>query len=166
MFGLQGVELLRRVGVVALGGRDAALGTAEGFGVSHKCPTHVLLLHRKEVAIPDAGGGGHVATAEPFGAYEVVNEAAFIRGGWLVACVIFGDEGFVVLLTFRGDDVGFGVEAGFQGVLRGRGFTVSGFGASGFFGVGAVGADLIFGGHDGFNFSSPGLEISIMGVGF
>jgi hypothetical protein len=35
----------------------------------------------------------------------------------------------------------------FRAFCEGRGFTVSGFGAGGFFGLGAVGADLILGGH-------------------
>jgi hypothetical protein len=110
--------LFQGQGEAALSCGDAALGAAEGLGISHECQADILLFDGAEVELPDGGGGGHVAAAEPFGSNEFVDKVAFFRCGRVKALVIFGDQGIVVAGIFRGDDVGLGVEAGFQGVLR------------------------------------------------
>ena len=63
-----------------------------------------------------------------------------------------GGEGFEFGGIFAGDDVGLGVDAGFEGVERRDGFSFGGFGAGGFLGVEAIGIELCLGRH-GFSLS-------------
>jgi hypothetical protein len=58
-----------------------------------------------------------------------------------------GGEGFGFGGIFAGDDVGPGVDAGFEGVERGSGFAFGRCWAGGFLGVEAIGVDLGLGGH-------------------
>ena len=89
-------------GVAALGGVDAALGAAEGLRFADEHEAHILPFDSAEFVFPDGCGGGHVAAAEPFGTDEIVDEAAFFGSGRIVAGVVFGDEGFVVVAVFGG----------------------------------------------------------------
>jgi hypothetical protein len=65
-----------------------------------------------------------------------------------VAVVIFGFEGFEVGGFFAADDLGFGVDAGFQGVHGRGGFALGGARAGGLLSVEAVGLGLFLGCHD------------------
>ncbi len=58
-----------------------------------------------------------------------------------------GGEGFELGGIFAGDDVGPGVDAGFEGVERGGGFAFGRGGAGGFLGVEAIGVELCLGRH-------------------
>jgi len=42
---------------------------------------------------------------------------ALFRYGGAETLVVFGGEGFVIVAAFGADDVGFRVDAGFEGVL-------------------------------------------------
>jgi hypothetical protein len=68
--------------------------------------------------VPEVCFDGHIAAAQPFGFYESVDEAALFGSGGAVARVVVGGEGFVVRGAFAVDQLGFGVEAGFESVLR------------------------------------------------
>ena len=65
---------------------------------------------------------GHVvaeaaeAALQPLGGDEHIDQGARFGSGGLEAVVIFHDEKFESRGVFAGDDLGFGVNAGFQGV--------------------------------------------------
>jgi hypothetical protein len=73
-----------------------------------------------EAAINQAGCCG-LATAEPFGADEIVSEAALFQCRGPETRVEAGDEGVVNGATFGANDLGFGVDAGLEWVLRRNG---------------------------------------------
>ena len=47
----------------------------------------------------------------------------------------FGDEDCELVRTFAGEDLGFGINAGLQGIEAGRGLALNGARAGGFLGV-------------------------------
>ena len=149
-FGLEIGELLQ-------GGIEASADGVEGHdcaadfcGFGEEDFTERAGVAGGEAVFPDGGIDAGVAAAEPFEADERVDEGEFFGGGRGEAGVEGGGEFGVVSRVFEADDFGFGVDAGFYGVLGGFAFTFGGFRAGGFFGVDAVGADLVFGGHVGF----------------
>ena len=85
----------------------------------------------------------------PFGLDEVVDQVTLFGRSRAEAVVIFDGQGVVVFALFVTDDFGFGVEAGFERVLRRVGLALFGFGACAVLGVGTVGRDLTFCCHDG-----------------
>ena len=87
------------------------------------------------------------AALNPLGGDEGVDKGEFGGAGGAVVELKCGGEGFEFGGVFAGDDVGPGVDAGFQGVEGRGGFAFGGFGAGGFLGVQAIGVDLGFSGH-------------------
>ena len=87
---------------------------------------------------PSLGFGGAEAAESPLAVDEVVDEAAGIGGSGLVVVEV-GDELIEIGEVFGGEDEGFGVDAGFEGVHGGDGFACDRGGAGGFLGVAAVG---------------------------
>ena len=75
---------------------------------------------------------------EPLAADEVVEEGTGFGGGGKVVLVVLVDEQFEIGELFGGEDEGFGVDAGFEGIHRGGGFASDRGGAGGFLGVAAV----------------------------
>ena len=67
----------------------------------------------------------------------------------MVMLVVLVDEEFEIGEFFGGQDEGFGVDAGFQGVHRGGGLAGDRGRAGGFLGVAAVGFYLSQSGHIG-----------------
>jgi hypothetical protein len=68
-----------------------------------------------------------------------VDELAFLVGFGEETRVEAGDEGVVMGAVFGADDFGFGVDAGFEGVLGGDGAATGGSRATGFLRVYAIG---------------------------
>jgi hypothetical protein len=93
------------------------------------------------------GFGGVEAAEGPLAADQVVDEEAGFGGGGVVALVILVDELFDVGDLFGGEDEGFGMEAGFEGVHGGDGLAYDRGWAGRFFGITAVGFYLTNGRH-------------------
>jgi len=139
----------------ALEGIEAALEavhlfgfTVEGLGqrnirIFEGAPVEVLKL-----GFPDLGFGLAEAAEEPLGGDHVIDLVALFGEEGLEALVVLGGEGFEIGEVLAADDHGFGVDAGFQGILGSTLFALDGAGASGFLGVEAVGLDLMDGRHN------------------
>ena len=78
------------------------------------------------------------AALEPLAADEVFEEGTGFGGGGVVMLVVLVDEQFEIGEFFGGEDEGFGVDAGFEGIHRGGGLACDRGGAGGFLGVAAV----------------------------
>jgi hypothetical protein len=137
---LEGVE-----GAVegAAGGIDAPLQLAEGLGVFHAGLAEGKIVFHGEgflVGIfKELGFGDGEAAEGPLAADEVVEQDAGLGGGRMVTLVELVGELLEVGEVFGGEDEGFGVDAGFEGVHGGSGLACDGGGASGFLGVAAIG---------------------------
>ena len=149
---LEALELLEGAIVAALGGIDAAmeagqvlLAEDEGAAGGDKVFLGAPLLH---AVLPDLGLGFAEAAELPIGGYEGIDEEAAIGGGGLEAVVIFEGEGFEGAGVLAGDDVGVGVNAGFEGIEAGNGLAFGGTGAGGFLRIEAVSLDLVESRHD------------------
>src|SRR5947208_2066705 len=96
----------------------------------------------------DLAFDGAEAAELPFVGDEVVHEAALFGSGGGEAVVIIAGEGFEFGgVLEREHGFGFGVDAGFEGVLAGDGFALGGAGSGGFLCVAAVGGYLFIGRH-------------------
>jgi len=78
----------------------------------------------------------------PLGGDEGIDQGAHFGSGGLVAVVIFGGEKIQSRGVFAADDLGFGVNAGFQGIEADSGFALGRARAGGFLRVEAIGLDL------------------------
>ena len=111
--------------------RVAGAGLSEGQGFGGVGELLVLVL-------PELGFGGAEAAEGPLAVDELVDEEASFGGSGAVALVILVDELVEVGLIFRGEEKGFGVDAGFEGVHGGDGLACDRGGAGGMLGVTAV----------------------------
>jgi hypothetical protein len=87
--------------------------------------------------------GDAQAAEGPLAVDEVVDEGAGFGSGGAVVVVILVDELLEVGKAFVGEDQGAGLDAGFEGILAGGGFTCDRGGAGGLPGVTTVGSSLI-----------------------
>jgi hypothetical protein len=149
-----GFELLEGVeGAVegAAGGIDAPLELAEGLVFLHAGLAEgkiVFLAVGFLVGIFKELGFGDAEAAEgPLAADEVVGQGAGFGGGGVVALVVLVDELLEVGEIFGGQDEGFGMDAGFEGVHGGSGLACDRGRAGGFLGVTAVSFYLTESGH-------------------
>jgi hypothetical protein len=92
--------------------------------------------------LPDLGLGFAEAAELPFGGDYGVDEVALLGGGGLKTLVIVKGEGFENVGVLARDDVGAGVNAGFEGIEAGNGLALVGAGAGGAPGVAAVRLNL------------------------
>jgi hypothetical protein len=99
------------------------------------------------LVLPRLGFGGTKAAEEPLAVDELVDEAAGFGGGGMKAAVAVRDEFLELGDVFGGEDEGFGVDAGFEGIHGGGGFACDRGGAGGLLCVAAVGFDLTQSGH-------------------
>jgi hypothetical protein len=76
-----------------------------------------------------------------------VDEHALLGGGGAEAVVRFADEFLEGGGDFAADELGFGVDAGFEGVHGGAGLARGGAGSGGFLCVDAIGCELFWGCH-------------------
>ena len=152
VFGLEALEFLEGVAVVAVGGVDAALEAGEFVAVAvaglAKSDLVVEPPGGERTFLPDLGFDDAESAEEPFGVDEDVDEHTLLGGGGAEALVILGFEGFEVGEVFAADDLGFGVDAGFQGIHAGSGFALDGARTGRLTGVEAIGAGLFLGCHN------------------
>ena len=152
-FGLELFEGLEGTVVGAAGGINAPLelgedarvagaGLSEGQGFGGVGELLMLVL-------PELGFGGAEAAEVPLAVDDLIDEEASFGGSGAVVLVILVGELFEVGLILGGEDQGFGVDAGFEGVHGGGGFACDRGRASGVLGVAAVGFYLTDGGHGG-----------------
>ncbi len=94
------------------------------------------------LVFPGLSFGGVESTEGPLAVDEIIEEEAGLGGGGLVVVVILFDELFEVGELFGGEDEGFGVDAGFEGIHGRDGFACDRGGAGGFEGVTPVGFNL------------------------
>jgi hypothetical protein len=106
-----------------------------------------ILVEALDLVIPELGFNAAEAALDPLGGDEGVDEWELDGVGGAEVEHECGGEGFEFGGIFAGDDVGPGVDPGFESVERGGGFAFGGGGAGGFLGVAAIGVDLGFGGH-------------------
>src|ERR1035441_1767935 len=118
--GLAAVEFLEGEAIVLVGGVDAALQAGELVGVLAVGLAEgdfvVGLEDGARAFLPKLGFDDAETAEEPFGVDEGVDEHALFGGGGAEAVVVFGFEDFEVGGSFAADDLGFGVDAGFQGI--------------------------------------------------
>jgi hypothetical protein len=135
----------------AAGGIDAVLEFGEGGGVvgGGISEGQLLVFVEGHVVLvgPHFGFGAVEAAEKPLAADEVVEEATGFGGGGMVELVILVDEELEVGAFLVGEEEGFGVESGFEGVHGRGGLTCDRGGAGGFQGVAAVGFNLAASGH-------------------
>jgi hypothetical protein len=73
---------------------------------------------------PELGFEAGEALEEPIGADQRIDEKALEPGGGSPLLVIAGGHGFEFAGIFAGDDLGFGVDARFEGIETGNGLAL------------------------------------------
>jgi hypothetical protein len=135
----------------ALGRIGAALEEREVFSAADEVQAlgvgALAHVHAIGVVVPDLGVGERIAAEEPVGVDEGGDEEGLFGSGGVPAEEISVGKGAEFGGVFAGDDLGSGVEAGFEGIGTGGGLALGGEWARGFFGVGAVGGGLPGGTH-------------------
>ena len=116
-----------------------AAGKVEGMAGS---VADIVLLHALELHLEELGVDPAAAAELPFGADELIDQGALDGAGGLVVAVEVFDQGLEVGGVLTADDLGLGVDAGFEGVETGSGLTLGGAWACRLFGVAAIGLDL------------------------
>jgi hypothetical protein len=149
--GLEALKLIEGAVVVALGRIDAALEAGEGVAAAIEgLAERTFLVGREEgghFVGPELGFDLAIAAEEPLGLDEGIDEERLLGGVGVEAVVVIEGEGFEILGGLAGDDLGAGVDAGFEGVETGDGLALGSAGAGGFEGVAAVRFDLTGGSH-------------------
>ncbi len=97
-------------------------GGVDEFGMGE------VLVEAFDTVIPELGFDAAEAALDPLGGDECVDERELRWAGGPIVEEVRGGEGFKFGGVFAGDDVGPGVDAGFEGVE-------------------AIGVDLVLGGH-------------------
>ena len=132
--------------VGALGGVDAALEVVEVFVVAVVDLGHLepfdRVVEALDVVLPELRFEGAEAALEPLGGDEGIDQGADFGSGGLVAVVVFGGEEREGRGVFAGDDLGLGVDAGFQGIEADGGLALDGAWTGGFLRIEPVGLDL------------------------
>jgi hypothetical protein len=135
-------QLLEGSVVAALGGIDAAMEAGEGFHVEDEGPAGrdkiFLGAPFPHAVLPELGLGFAEAAELPLGGYHGIDQEALFRGGGLKAVVVLEGEGFEGIRVLARDDLGVGVDAGFEGIEAGNGLALR---------VAAIRLDLVDGGH-------------------
>ena len=134
------------------GGIDDVLEASEaGFGMKEGLTEgefFLRLIDPLEGGLPDLGLGGTESAEGPFAGDELVYEETGGRGGGAVVVVVFAGELVEGEGVLGGEDLGFGVDAGFEVGGDDAGLAFLGDGAVGELGVAAVGGELTSGGHE------------------
>jgi len=109
--------------VVALVGVDAALVTGEFVGVLGEDVAEGDVVDVDD-ALPELGLDDAETAEEPLAIDEGIDEHGPLGGGGAEAVVIFADEFLEVGPDFAANELGFGVDAGFEGIHGGVGFAL------------------------------------------
>jgi hypothetical protein len=148
----------------AIGGIDAALEEREVFAAADEIQALAVGVFADGVVsalvVPDFGVGEGVAAQEPLGVDEGSDEEGLLGSGGFPAEEVAIGEGAEFGGVFAVDDLGAGIEAGFQGVGTGGGLALGGARAGGFLGVESVSGDLLGGAHTE-EIAGEGLESEI-----
>jgi hypothetical protein len=128
-------KLEEGVAAIALSGIDDAVETGEGFvaegeGVADR-GVGAEFIHVLHLVDPDLGLGDGEAAEGPGGADDDVDQVALLGDGGVEALEVLVAERVEIGWIFAGNDEGFGIDAGFQGVHAGTGFALGGAGARG-----------------------------------
>jgi hypothetical protein len=107
------LETLQAVFEVVEGGAEGVLADADVGAIIRFVIEGIVDF---EAMLPEVGFDGAEAADFPFVVNEGVDEVALTRGGGVELGVVLGGELGEWLGVFATDDVGFGVNAGFQGV--------------------------------------------------
>ena len=99
------------------------------------------------LVVPDFGVGERIAAKEPLGIDDGGDEERLLGSGGFPAEEVLAGEGAEFGGVFAGDDLGAGIEAGFEGVGTGGGLALGGSWTGGSLSVEAVGGDLFGGAH-------------------
>ena len=97
--------------------------------------------------VPELGFDAAEAAELPIGIDEGVGEKAREGRGGLKLLVVAGGDGLQFGRIFAGDDLGFGVDAGFERIEAGDGLPLRRAGAGGVLGVATIRLDLADGSH-------------------
>jgi hypothetical protein len=161
--GLEVPEDFEGAEVKAVGGIEAALnsvkviegvlvGMAEGGivldGVVEEVGAAEVFVEAFEAVVPEVGFDAAEAALGPLGGGEGIDKRELVVAGGMELEEECGGEGCEFGWVFVVDDLGTGVDAGFECVERGNGFAFWGDGAGGFLGVQTIGVELCLGWHD------------------
>ena len=158
--GLELAEVVKSAVVGAMEGIAAAFeageglaGVLEGFAEETVgegfmgAPAVVVVGDFEELGFPKLGFGLAQAAEGPFGIDEDIDEGTLGGGlGAVIVEVLSGERGEGIGV-FAADDLGFGVDAGFQGILGRDGLALSGARTGRFGSIQTIGLDLVFSGH-------------------
>jgi len=97
--------------------------------------------------LPELGFDFAEAAKEPLAIDEGIDEHPLGRSGGVETLVIFRGKGFEIALKLSADDMGFGVDAGFERIHGRVGFALGSARSGGFTSVEAIGLDLLLGWH-------------------
>jgi hypothetical protein len=132
--------------VGALSGIDAALEAAEGVCAAAEGLAGSTVVFGSpgtlHFAFEDFGIDSAKTAEQPLVVDEGIHEEAFFGGGGPETVVILGGEKFEGRGVFAADDLGFGVNAGFQGIEADDGLALDGSRTCGVLRVEAIGLDL------------------------
>jgi hypothetical protein len=128
----------------ALQAGEALRGTLEG---SAEHFVRVTVRDTRELVFPEMGLGFAETAEQPLGIDEDIDKGALGGGLGLVVEEVLGGQGVEGRGVFATDDLGFTVDARFQGILGRCGLALSGAGTGGKLGVQAVGLDLFYSCH-------------------
>jgi hypothetical protein len=92
--------------------------------------------------LPELGFHFAKAAGHPLGGDEGIDKEALLGSGGAEARVVFVGEGFQSVRILARNDVGLGIDAGFEGVEARGGLALDGAGAGRFLRIAAVSLDL------------------------
>jgi hypothetical protein len=113
------LQLLEGAIIRAFGGIDATVQAGEGLA-------HRAVFGAVEVHVPEARFELAQAAEFPIGADDGIDEEDFQRGSGLELLAVVAGEGFEFGRVLAGEDLGLGVDAGFQMVETGDGLPRDG----------------------------------------
>jgi len=140
-----------------IGGFDSALKAAESFErilitlAERRMVLEVwvgkfgaaqVLVERFELVSPELGLDAAETALGPLGGDESIDESKLRGVGRLVVLEECGLEGIEFLRVFTANDMGEGVDAGLESILRADGFAFGGNGTGGFLRIPSIGFDL------------------------
>jgi hypothetical protein len=146
------LEALEAVFHVQEGGAEGEFSPAD---VAWAIRVKVQAVVNVERALPELGLYAFEAANLPFIPHESVDEVPLARGGGLEFPVVLFRELSEGLRIFAADDMGFGVNAGLEGVHPRDGFAGLGAGAGGELRIATIRGELFFGWHG--NKKGPGV---------